>query len=77
VGQPEENGFAERLMRTIKEDLSITSTLHRRCRAGYNSCRKRLPASFTRFGSVVTGTRRLHRRIRTMSHGRIAVPPRA
>jgi putative transposase len=77
VGQPEENGFAERLMRTIKEDLSITSTLHLRCRAGYNSCRKRLPASFTRFGSVVTGTRRLHRRIRTMSHGRIAVPPRA
>jgi transposase InsO family protein len=32
VGKPEENGFAERLMRTIKEEPTTTSSRRRRCR---------------------------------------------
>ena len=75
VGEPRENGFAERLMRTIKKERSKTSYRRRRCRGG-NTSGERMPVGFARTGPLVSGPRSF-RRIRTMSKRTNPTPPRA
>ncbi len=78
VGVPEENGYAERLMRTIKTDPTTTRTLHTRRRGGYNRIDDRLPLGFAGPGPLAPGSALFQQRISTMPrHPSTVVPPRA
>jgi transposase InsO family protein len=77
VGVPEENGFAERLMRTIKTEPTKTGARRTRCRAEYNSPGRCLPVGPARPGPLLSGVPRPPRRIRTMSTRPATAPPRA
>jgi putative transposase len=78
VGEPEENGYAERLMRTIKTDPTRTRTLHTRSRGGYNKHSDHLPLGFVGPGPLVPGSAPFPRRICTMPrHPSAVAPPRA
>ena len=78
VGEPEENGYAERLMRTIKTDPTTTRNLHTRSRSGYNQRSDRLPLGFVGSGPLVPGSTLFPRRICTMPrHPSAVAPPRA
>src|SRR5512135_500615 len=78
VGVPEENGYAERLMRTIKTDPTRTRTLHTRSRGGYNKHSDHLPLGFVGPGPLVPGSALFPRRICTMPrHPSAVAPPRA
>ena len=78
VGEPEENGYAERLMRMIKTDPTTTRTLHTRSRGGYNRISDRLPLGLTGSGPLVPGSALFPRRICNMPrHPSAVAPPRA
>ena len=78
VGEPRENGDAERLMRTIKTDPTTTRTLHTRSRGGYNRISDRLPLGLTGSGPLVPGSALFPRRICNMPrHPSAVAPPRA
>src|SRR5512135_1974119 len=78
VGEPKENGYAERLMRTIKTDPTRTRTLHTRSRGGYNKHSDHLPLGFVGPGPLVPGLALFPRRICTMPrHPSVVAPPRA
>ena len=75
IGEPRENGFAERLVRTIKTEQSKTSYRRRRSRDGNTS--EGVPVGLARIGPLVPGVSRSFRRIRTMSDRSAPNPPRA
>lgn len=78
VGEPEENGYAERLMRTIKTGPTTTRALHIRSRDGYNRISGRLPLGFAGSGPLVPGSALFPRRICNMPrHPSAVAPPRA
>jgi putative transposase len=78
VGKPEENGFAERLMRTIKTVKAKPTCLHTRCRDRYNRPDNRLSVGTSRIGQLVPRPVASNRRIRNMSRSQPdTVPPRA
>jgi putative transposase len=78
VGEPEENPYAERVMRTIKTDPTGTRTLHTRSRCGYNRIRDHLPLGLAGSGPLAPGSALFPRRICTMPrHPSTVAPPRA
>ncbi len=77
IGEPRENGFAERLVRTIKTDPTKTRNRRTRCRSEYNSSGNCLPAGFARVSPLLSGVPHSVRRIHTMSDRTTPAPPRA
>jgi putative transposase len=78
VGEPRENGYAERLMRTIKEVRAKTRGLHRRWQARYNRGLSRLSVGFAGTGTMLPYPSELSRRISAMSTRPTEyAPPRA